>query len=251
MFIIPDKSAAMHKTWLYRVLEAIADDPALASVLYFKGGTCAAMLGWLDRFSVDLDFDYAGAKEDIPKIRMAMESIFSRLGLTIKDSSKTGIQYFLKYDNAAKVRNTPRNTLKIEATFPIPDANKYAPQRLTDIDRIFNCQTKETMFANKLVASLDRFKHNGKVAGRDIYDVHHFFMSAYDYDPAVIHGRTGKDAKAFLEELVAFIDKEVTDKVITEDLNSLLPLKEFTGIRKNLKWETKMAINEEIKRLSA
>jgi len=249
MFIIPNKTAAIHKTWLYRVLEAIADDPALASVLYFKGGTCAAMLGWLDRFSVDLDFDYAGAKDDIPKTRTALENIFSRLGLTIKDSSKNGIQYILKYDNTVEARNTPRNTLKIEAAFPIPSANKYAPQRLTDIDRIFNCQTKETMFANKLVAALDRFKHTGKVAGRDIYDVHHFFMSAYDYDPAVIRDRTGKDAKAFLEELVAFIDKEVTDKVITEDLNSLLPLKEFTRIRKNLKWETKMVINNEIGRL--
>ena len=128
MFIIPNKTAALHKTWLYRVLEAIADDPALASVLYFKGGTCAAMLGWLDRFSVDLDFNYAGAKEDIPKTRMALENIFSRLGLTIKDSSKNGIQYILKYDNTVEARNTPRNTLKIEAAFPIPSANKYAPR---------------------------------------------------------------------------------------------------------------------------
>jgi len=245
MFIIPNKKAALHKEWLYRVLEAIADEPTLASVLYFKGGTCAAMLDWLDRFSVDLDFDYAGAKEDIPKIRAAMEKIFSKLGLTIKDQSKNGIQYLLKYENSPEFRNT----LKVEAAFPIPVANVYAPQRFTDIDRVFNCQTKETMFANKLIAATDRFKHKGKVAGRDIYDVHHFFMRGYSYSSEVIRDRTGMEPKAFFEELLAFIDKEVTDKVITEDLNPLLALKEFTDARKNLKWKTKLAINSEIKRL--
>ena len=59
----------IHKAWLYRVLEAIASDQYLSSVLYFKGGTCASMLGWLDRFSIDLDFDYGGKVEDIQKTR--------------------------------------------------------------------------------------------------------------------------------------------------------------------------------------
>ncbi len=53
----------IHKAWLYRVLEGIASDKYLPSVLYFKGGTCASMLGWLDRFSVDLDFDYGGNRK--------------------------------------------------------------------------------------------------------------------------------------------------------------------------------------------
>lgn len=47
----------------------------------FKGGTCASMLGWLDRFSVDLDFDYAGDKKNIAATREALERIREVLSL--------------------------------------------------------------------------------------------------------------------------------------------------------------------------
>lgn len=245
MFIIPDAKAALHKAWLYRVLEAIADDPALAAVLYFKGGTCASMLGWLDRFSVDLDFDYVGAEGDVPKIRTELEKIFAELGLSIKESSKNGIQYFLKYDTAPNTRNT----LKIEAAFPIPPSTTYAPQRFTEIDRILTCQTRETMFANKLVAAIDRFKRNGRIAGRDIYDIHYFFLRGYTYNDAIIRDRTGGDVKKFLGELAAFIEKEVTEKIITEDLSFLLMPKEFAKIRKVLKREVITLLKDEIARL--
>ncbi|MEK7113921.1 MAG: nucleotidyl transferase AbiEii/AbiGii toxin family protein, partial [Patescibacteria group bacterium] len=87
----------VHKAWLYRLLEAIASDSYLSSVLYFKGGTCASMLGWLDRFSVDLDFDYAGDTENIKKTKDALEKVFASVGLSIKDKSQNGIQYFLRY----------------------------------------------------------------------------------------------------------------------------------------------------------
>ena len=30
------------------------------------------------------------------------------------------------------------------------------------------------MFSHKLIAPLDRFKRNGSIAGRDIYDIHYF-----------------------------------------------------------------------------
>src|SRR3989338_10828355 len=111
--MLPNKSDAMHKAWLYRILERIADDHLLPSVLRFKGGTCALMLGWLDRFSVDLDFDYAGDKAQIAKTRAALESIFVTLGLSVsvKDSSKKGIQYFLGYSAEG------RNTIKIDTAF--------------------------------------------------------------------------------------------------------------------------------------
>jgi predicted nucleotidyltransferase component of viral defense system len=47
----------LHKSYLNRVLMEIIDDPIMAHHLAFKGGTCASMVGYLDRFSVDLDFD--------------------------------------------------------------------------------------------------------------------------------------------------------------------------------------------------
>ena len=53
----------LHKVWMYRVLTSIVDTPESAKVLRFKGGTCAAMRGLLNRFSVDLDFDIVAEKK--------------------------------------------------------------------------------------------------------------------------------------------------------------------------------------------
>ena len=250
--VLPDKKDAIHKAWLYRVLEAIADDGYLAGVLYFKGGTCASMLGWLDRFSVDLDFDYSGSTtSDIDAARASLEKIFNVLGLSIKDKSKSGIQYFLKYDNRREegTIRTGRNTLKIEAAFPILHSSIYQTQRFSEIDRVLTCQTKETMFAHKLVAITDRFNKTGYIAGRDIYDVHHFFLQGYGYNAAVIKERTGVNPEDFLSNLATFIEQKVTETIITEDLSSLLPSKKFSLIRKVLKRETIGFIRDELIRL--
>lgn len=240
--LLPNKKDAIHKAWLYRILEKIADNEYLPGVLYFKGGTCASMLGWLDRFSVDLDFDYVGEKKDIEKTRKILRTIFKKLDLEIKNESKNGIQFFLKYPNIAH----QRNTIKIEATFPIYQSSKYASQRLKEIDRIFICQTKETMFAHKLVALKDRYKKTGHIAGRDIYDIHHFFINGYDYDEKIIKERTGLGLKKFFSNLILFIEKKVTEKVITEDLSSLLSAEKFKTMRKILKKETLNFLKENI-----
>lgn len=239
MMILPKKTDAIHRAWLYRTLQAIADDEHLPHVLYFKGGTCAAMLGWLDRFSVDLDFDYVGSTDNVANVRTSLESIFAQLGLTIKNVSKNGIQYFLKYEH------TGRNTLKFDTGFPVAPANIYAPQRLVDIDRILTCQTKETMFANKLIALSGR----RTVAGRDIYDIHHFFMNGFSYNEGVIRECGGGNILQFFKNLSSFIEKEVTSTLIREDLSPLLPYEKFTLARKILKQETLMFVRDEIDRL--
>ncbi|OGI95130.1 hypothetical protein A3A03_01765 [Candidatus Nomurabacteria bacterium RIFCSPLOWO2_01_FULL_40_18] len=245
---IPNKKDALHKAWLYRLLEAIADNQKLVKVMYFKGGTCASMLGWLPRFSVDLDFDYAGEINAvaIESTRKELENVFIELGLSIKDKSKVGIQYFLKYENP-KNTQSGRNTLKIDANFPLFKSSKYAPKRFSEIDRILSCQTKETMFAHKLVAVIDRFEKTGQIAGRDIFDIHYFFLNGFEYDSAVIRERRKvKKVKEFFLQLHKFISANVTDAVITEDLSSLLPLLEFKRIRKILKREVLSLIQAEI-----
>jgi len=243
--ILPNKKDAIHKAWLYRILEAIADDRHLSRVLYFKGGTCASMLGWLDRFSVDLDFDYAGDKKDIGQTRKMLEGLFASLGLSVKDKSKNGIQYFLRHDDSG----SDRKILKVDASFPLFRASKYAPMRFLEIDRILICQTKETMFSHKLAAIMDRFEKTGNIAGRDIYDMHYFFINGFDYDADVIEERTGKGVKEFFSELTDFISQKVTEKVISEDLNSLLPHDKFVRMRSVLKREAMSLIKDEIKRL--
>lgn len=243
--ILPNSKDAIHKVWLYRLLSEIYDDPMLANALYFKGGTCAAMLGYLDRFSVDLNFDFVGGTADVPGVQKKLESVFKNLGLEIKDKSRNVPQYFLKYPN----KEEERNTIKTDVTFPPPKANKYEPKEFIDIDRIINCQTIETMFANKLAALIERYEKNEAIAGRDLYDIHHFFLQGFRYDREVIEERRKKPTIVFFQELLEFVEKNITETIVNQDLNILLTPDKFQKIRKILKRETLMFLRDEIARL--
>lgn len=243
--ILPSPKDAIHKAWLYRLLSAIYDDPRLSTGLFFKGGTCAAMLGYLDRFSIDLDFDFLGEKDAVIEIQKHLEKIFDELGLEIKDRSKNIPQYFLKYP----AKDGMRNTLKLNMTFPYPKTNRYEPKEFSDIGRVIYCQTVETMFANKLAALIDRFEKNGSIAGRDVYDIHHFFLQGYRYSREVLEERRGKPAYEAMVEIEAFMEKHITETIINQDLNVLLTPKAFQKARKILKSETMMFLKDEIVRL--
>lgn len=230
--ILPKASDAIHKAWMYRILTAIADEPVLNKALGFKGGTCASMRGLLDRFSVDLDFDLLDS-DNLASTRKIFEKIFRKLKLEIKDQSKKSVQYFLKYEN----RDTERNTLKVECNFPAPKTNKYEMVRISEIDRVLNCQTVPTMFANKLVALTERYAKSGSIAGRDLFDIHAFLLRGFALNEEVIEERTGKSVANYFKFLAKFIEKNVTQTIIDEDLNHLLMLDEFKTVRKNLKQE--------------
>lgn len=90
------------------------------------------------------------------------------------------------------------------------------------------------MFTNKLVAVTDRYAQHKTIAGRDIYDIHHFFIQGYWYTGAVIQERTGLEPKEYIGKLADFIKKHVTQTIINEDLSSLLPNKQFQQVRKIL-----------------
>ena len=242
--ITPRPKDARHKAWLLRLLTAIADDPELAQCLAFKGGTCAAMLGVLNRFSVDLDFDLLNGYDRLPIIRQRFESVFSKLGLVIKDQSSTGVQFFVKYDAPPH----ERSTIKIDSQFPPPVSNRYEQASFTEIDRTLKVQTLETMVANKLVAVLDRWDKHRSIAGRDIYDIHHFLLNGYRYLPEIIIERTGYSLNHFFEKLIHFIETHCRLTQIQQDLNTLLPLQVFQRI-KALKQETLVMLQDERRRL--
>lgn len=246
--ILPDQKDAIHKAWLYRVLINFCDSPLLSSSLYFKGGTCAAMRGLLDRFSVDLDFDYVAEDDILSDVRLEMERIFDDLGMEIKDRSKAVPQYFLRYKNN---RENERNSLEIDVTLPPPRSNRYEPVRLVDIDRILYCQTPDTMFSNKMVALVERHEKNGSIAGRDLYDLHHFFITGHDYNRDVILERRNIERVGdYLKLLLEFINNHFTERIISQDLNMLLPYKKFRSIRKTLINETIFLLRDEIERIS-
>lgn len=243
--LLPKPEDAIHKAWMYRLLSAIADDSVLVQGLRFKGGTCAAMRGILPRFSVDLDFDLL-EPGDQRHIRRQLEKIFKKWDLIIDDCSKTVPQYFLKYEN----RPNARNTIKLEATFPVPKTNEYEPIRFSEIDRILYTQTIPTMFANKLVAVMDRYHQHRSLAGRDLFDLQVFFLKGFSYKPEIIRERTGQEAYDFLSDLRTFIEKHFTQTLIDQDLNTLLPSDDFHRLRKSLKLEVLMLLGDEMQRLT-
>ena len=243
--IIPSEQSVQHRAQMFRLLSAILDDAYLNGLLYFKGGTCAAMRGFLDRFSVDLNFDYVGEKKEINKVRKKMEEIFEKNNLEIKDKSRNFVQYFLKYP----ADYNGRNTLKVDVSFPIIQFNKYENVELEEIDRIAKCQTVETMFANKLIALIGRFEKNGSIAGRDVYDVHHFFWRGFRYDEKIIEEAKKCKIEIFFEDILKFVTDKITQEIIDQDINMLLPTKKFQLIRKTLKQETLRMLKNELARI--
>lgn len=242
--ILPRSQDAIHRFQLYRCLIAILDDSVISQSVVFKGGTCAAMLGYLDRFSLDLDFDLK-EKEDKNKLEKRLKVIFTEADFEIKEKSKNGLFYVLKYDSKKGIRNT----IKLGITPIMTKFDRYDIFYLAEIDRYANCQKIETMFAHKLVSLTDRFRKYKMIAGRDLYDIHHFFLSGYRYSKDIIEARTGGKLGEYLGELISFIDTKITDRVLSEDLNYLLLPEKFEKVRKILKKETLLFLNNEIDRM--
>lgn len=235
----PNQERAFHKAQLYRLLTELLDCKIIAPNIFFKGGTCATMLGFLDRFSVDLDFDLRnGASKD--KLRKELHRIFEKLNLKIKDESKKALQFFLSY----QAPEGQRNTIKLEIYDNFFKTIDYKAQYLRDIDRMAVCQTLESIVANKLVAPIDRYKNRETVAGRDIYDIHYFLSHGFDFKEEIIEERTGKDYAQYFRDLISFIKDNVTQNVINQDLNFLLPYEKFSTIRKTLKIETLVLLQD-------
>src|SRR3989344_3454022 len=128
--ILPRREDALYKAQLYRVLISILDNPIFSQSLAFKGGTCAAMLGWLDRFSVDLDFDLIenkGKKE----IHNEMRQVFLDIDLDIVSEAKRTLFCVVQY----KAKTGQRNSIKIGVMEERIKANRYDKYFLPEIDR--------------------------------------------------------------------------------------------------------------------
>lgn len=219
----------LHKSHLNRLLIEIIDQPVLAQSLAFKGGSCASMLGYLDRFSVDLDFDVAPTA-DLNQLRVEFREIFKKLDLTVLKEFDNVLFYQIRY----RAEPGKRNSIKVSANNIAIASNQYKVQYFPEIDRMMNSQTIETMFANKLVAITDRYNVHKTIAGRDIYDIHYFLIHGYAYHGPVIQERTGLSPHEYFRRLIDFIKEHVTQTIINEDLNTLLPNKKFQQIRKIL-----------------
>lgn len=223
---------SLHKFQLLRTLSEIVDNQILSQSIYFKGGTCATMLGYLDRFSVDLDFDLKEGSDSVI-LRKEFNSIFSNLDLSIENNNEKTLFFELKY----KAPINSRNTIKLSVYEDVIKSNDYEAVFVPEIDRLVNCQTIETMFANKLVAPVDRFQKHEKIAGRDMYDIYHFFLQGYKFKKEIIEERMKTDVQSYIKMLIDFVERQINETILTQDLSTLLPSDKFQKLRKTLKSE--------------
>jgi predicted nucleotidyltransferase component of viral defense system len=94
IYIRPEDT--IHKSHLNRLL--IEDYRPALSVAKpcFKGGTCAAMLGYLDRFSVDLDFDMS-AKRRREGLKDELHLYLTYLDLKVTGELNRALFFQLRY----------------------------------------------------------------------------------------------------------------------------------------------------------
>lgn len=236
----------VHKVQLLRLLSEVLKDNMLANELMFKGGTFASLRNVLNRFSVDLDFDLPN-KDAKSKIENRLHTMFKDLGLELKNQSKNYLQFHLKYPVTP---GAGRNTLKLEINDVPSRFNRYEKVNLLEINMFCNGHTLETMFANKLVAAKARFDKKGKVSGRDFYDLHKFFEQGFGVNTEVVEDLTKMSYKDYLGGLVKFVEKEVSERALNEDLNTVLDKKELNIVSKHLKTELIFMLNDALGRTS-
>ncbi len=242
--IVPSKAEITHKNQLFLLLKEILKDPFLSQNLMFKGGTYASLRGVLDRFSVDLDFDLPN-KVSKDEVREKCYNIFRKLDLEIKDESKKHLQFFLKYDAPKR----QRNTLKLEITDDVSKYNEYEKVLLRQVRMYCNGHSLDTMFANKLYACKARFDKNGKIAGRDFYDIYKFSLQGIGINSKVIEERAGESYVNYLKLLISFVEEYLTERLLNQDLNPLLKQEELDKVLPNIKEGVIVFLEDEVSRV--
>lgn len=228
---------------MLKILADISANPKLAINLGFKGGTCCYFIHGLDRFSVDLDFDLLNiAKKEI--VLNELDKILSKYG-EVKIEGNIFCRKVKYNDESASI--------KVDISDRI-DINKLNTYKLTDIvsGAPMKILVKEDIFAHKLIALVERYNSRTKnkaIANRDLYDINYFFDLGWKYNKEIITLRSGKNCKAYFEELKAVIEKNVDEKNILNSLGTLVDDKKRNWVRKNLKSEVIKKLSIEIEAL--
>jgi len=213
-----------HKNIMLKILKEIYSDIDIGSILGFKGDTAAMLFYDLDRFSVDLDFDILDPKmEDI---------VFERIGLILKKFGNVKearikhntIFFLISYEDSFP-------NLKIEINKRYFNYIKYEQKTYMGVSMLVI--SGEDMFANKLVALIDR----KKIANRDIFDIWFFLDKNWDFSVGTIENRTGVGIKEYLQKSIECL-KKVENTHILHGLGELVTEKQKQWVKEKLIGDT-------------
>ncbi len=199
-----------HRQIMYMILKDIFNSN-LWKYLAFKWWTNCYFLHWLDRFSTDLDFDLLKNLENIDdEIILILKKYWS-----VKKWKKIILSYWEQDIN-----------IKIDISINIWNNNTYEIVNFywTNI----KVQDKSTIFANKLVALIERNTN------RDIYDVYFMFKNIFDINYKVIYERTGLDLNDIFLKIKSKLEKLPKNYKILDGLWEVLNEKQKFFVKHNL-----------------
>ena len=181
-----------HRLILFFILKDIFESN-ISKDLAFKWGTLCYFVYWLNRFSTDINLDMLTKWEE-EKIIETINNILRKYW-KIKDfeNKKNTIFWLLNYEKW-------KDNIKIEINKRIWKNNNYEIINFFWID--IWAQTKDTIFANKLVALLER----KKIANRDIYDVRFFLKNWWPCNKKLIQERTWKTFDEYITQVIEFLN---------------------------------------------
>lgn len=214
-----------HRRAMADLLLALAASP-MGGKLGFKGGTALYFFHGLDRFSVDLDFDWIAPKGGPDDFRSGLRAILSKRfpAWKIADSGDVAKSARLLCDYGGGRK------LKVEVSWPVCP-NRYVEKPLFGVP--VTVMVPECMYANKLAATYSRFLAKDALANRDLWDVRFFSKLGIKPDESVIRCRTARFPKGEMSagEYFAFLraflvkNRKRFEPRVTDGLGDLLPTK--------------------------
>lgn len=193
----PNRS--LHRQIMFEIIHAIYTT-SLADRLAFKWWTLCMFLYWLDRFSVDLDFDLVSW--DIHEVFSLLKNLVAKYGQIIE---KTKTKIILRYPNG----NYP---LKLEINTRIQKHDEY--EKVLFFGTPILAMKQSSMFANKLYALYQRKQTRDKVASRDLYDIRFFFKHHWEINEKLLKERSGKSLKTYITFLQTFIPQNFDNTIL-------------------------------------
>lgn len=213
----------IHKNILLRILKDIYTDNFLGPLLGFKGGTAAYFFYGLERFSVDLDFDLL-EKDKEQEVFAKIEKLAGEYGqIKEKINKNHTILIILSYSEEAQ-------NIKIEINKRNFDSH-YEIKNYLGISMLI--MSKEDMFAHKLVAMLER----GKIANRDVFDVHFFLKSNWAINKEIVEERTKMRFADYLQKCINFVEN-ISNRNILFGIGELINEKQKIWIKSKLMQDT-------------
>lgn len=196
----------IHEQNMKKILNGIFNSE-ISDFLAFKWWTLTYFCYWLDRFSTDIDMDILNLQHEEKIIEIVRKILYQLWDIKNETLWKTLHRWIFRYDERSM-------NIKVELNKRVWKSNTYDFKNIDGMK--IRCMTKDSMFANKLVALYERLKN------RDLYDVNFFLKKNFPLNEDIVWERTWKDLKFLVGELIELLPFHYKENNILAELWEVL-----------------------------